>query len=130
MRLTLRPVVLGIGLGLFPGLACTSAPPAPAPPPPGISPSALADLVLLSGNVLTLDAETSTGSAIALKQGRVVFVGDDAGALLWIDSSTRLIDLKGRTVVPGLADSHVHLTSLGVRRFGIDLVGTKSIEEI
>jgi predicted amidohydrolase YtcJ len=48
----------------------------------------------------------------------------------WIGPATRVIDLRGRTVVPGLADAHLHLTSLGARRLGVDLAGAGSIADV
>jgi predicted amidohydrolase YtcJ len=106
--------------------ACSSAPPPKksedAPPPPR------ADLVLTGGTIETLDG--AAGTALAIKAGKIAKVGSDDEIRRWVQPETRVIALQGRTVIPGLVDSHMHLEGLGMRRFGIDLVGTASIEEI
>jgi hypothetical protein len=73
-----------------------------------------ADLVLLNGNVLTVDADDSVAEAVAVKNGRIVAVGDSGEVSKTIGKETRIIDLKGRTVLPGLIDSHMHPGSYGV----------------
>jgi predicted amidohydrolase YtcJ len=84
----------------------------------------------VSGNVDTLDPTHAKASAVAVKDGHVAAVGSDSELQPWIGAETKVIDLKGRTLVPGLMDSHIHLSGVGMRRFGVDLVGTKSIDEV
>ena len=55
-----------------------------------------ADLVLRHGQVVTMDAKDSTQEAVAVREGRIVYVGSDAGAQAWIGSSTKVIDLGGK----------------------------------
>ena len=79
-----------------------------------MSPSPLpADLVLTGGAVLTLDDRDTEGTAIAVRGGRIVHVGDDAGALALVGEGTRHIELDGRAVIPGINESHFHATWLG-----------------
>ena len=101
--------------------------PKPTPPPPPPPPPPRAQLVLVGGNVV---AEKPGATAVAIDDGRIVDVGTDEQLEPWIGDETQVVGLDGRTVMPGLADAHMHLGSLGVRRFGLDLVGTASIEEI
>ncbi|MFC1493433.1 amidohydrolase [candidate division KSB1 bacterium] len=68
-----------------------------------------ADRVFLNGNIYTVDEEFSTASAIAVKDGQFIYVGDDAGVQDYIGPLTFVSDLKGKTVIPGLHDSHVHI---------------------
>jgi predicted amidohydrolase YtcJ len=125
-RTSLRTASLAGLLSL--GLACETTGPVPAPPPPAQGP--FADLVLRGGQVLTLDAGSPRASAVAVRGSKVVEVGPDEAVERWIGADTRVVELGGRTVVPGLVDSHMHLAGLGARRFGIDLVGTSSLEEV
>jgi len=68
-----------------------------------------ADKVYLNGNVYTVDEEFSTASAFAIKDGKFIYVGDDEGVKKHIGSLTFVFDLEGKTVIPGLHDSHVHI---------------------
>jgi hypothetical protein len=93
-----------------------------------------ADLVLVGGAVVTMERSASHpangATAIAIKDGKIARVGSDGEIERWIGPDTKVIGLAGRVAVPGLVDSHMHLEGLGMRRFGVDLVGTASIEEI
>src|SRR4051812_32685565 len=66
------------------------------------------DLVLLNGKILTVDRAASTREALAIRGGRIVAVGTTADVRRFAGSTTRVIDLQGRTVIPGLIDSHMH----------------------
>lgn len=67
-----------------------------------------ADTVLLNGKILTVDRTSSIREALAIRGGRIVAVGTTADIRRLAASTTRVIDLQGRTVVPGLIDSHMH----------------------
>lgn len=67
-----------------------------------------ADMVLLNGHIATQDDRRSFVQAIAIRDGRILATGDNPGILQYRQSHTRTIDLNGRTVVPGLNDSHSH----------------------
>ena len=71
-----------------------------------------ADLVVLNGRVLTVDASFRIAEAVAVREGVFVRVGANADVRALVGSATRVIDARGRSVVPGLIDSHVH--ALGV----------------
>ena len=76
-------------------------------------PLAYPDLVLYNGKIRTFVTETSTCEALACSNGRIVATGssDDMRRLAGADS--KVIDLKGRTSIPGLTDTHVHLSEKG-----------------
>ncbi len=68
-----------------------------------------ADRAYVNGHVLTVDEGFSTASAIAVKDGEFIYVGDAAGIQAHIGPGTFVFDLEGKTVIPGLHDAHVHI---------------------
>jgi predicted amidohydrolase YtcJ len=89
-----------------------------------------ADLVLTNGRIYTVDNARPHASALAVRGGRVLFVGSDAEAKVLAGPSTLVIDLHGATVVPGIVDAHAHLLGLGNKLQRVDLVGSKSYDEV
>ncbi|WP_223694987.1 amidohydrolase [Leifsonia poae] len=77
------------------------------------SPDPSAELVLRGGTVLTLDEEDTRGTAIAVRHGRILRVGSDADVQSAIGRRTRVVELGGRAVIPGINDSHLHAAWLG-----------------
>ena len=73
-----------------------------------------ADLVVLNGKIVTVDARSSIVEAAAVRDGRFVAVGANAEVKKLLGDRTRVIDARGKTVVPGLIESHVH--AIGVAR--------------
>ena len=69
-----------------------------------------ADIVLVNGQVLTVDANDSVAQAVAIAGGKIVAVGSDAQVRSRAGSGTQVIDLQGKTVTPGLIDTHVHFS--------------------
>lgn len=78
------------------------------------------DLILYNGRVTTLDRSNPTATAVAIKDGKFAAVGTDVEVLLLARSSTRVIDLKGRRVLPGLIDNHTHIIRGGLN-FNMEL---------
>jgi predicted amidohydrolase YtcJ len=76
-----------------------------------------ADLILHNGKVLTVDDRFSIAQAIAVEGNRIVAVGDNRQVLTRRGAATRVIDLKGKTVLPGLIDAHVHVLSAGLSEY-------------
>ena len=74
-------------------------------PRAGFSQQDPSEIVLRNGKILTMDADDSVVSSVRIVGGRFIAVGDNLGA---VDPSALVIDLDGRTVIPGLIDSHVH----------------------
>ncbi|MFQ6053970.1 MAG: amidohydrolase [Candidatus Bathyarchaeia archaeon] len=72
-----------------------------------------ADLALLNGKIVTVDVEGSIAEAVAVKFGRILAVGTNREIERSIGGETDVIELDGRTVIPGLIDSHCHMASTG-----------------
>ncbi|MFT4038965.1 MAG: amidohydrolase [Thermomicrobiales bacterium] len=79
------------------------------------------DLLLLNGRILTMDPAQPTASAVAIRMGRIAYVGDDAGARAAAAPGSPVIDLAGRTATPGLNDAHAHPMSVGFALLDLDL---------
>jgi len=88
-----------------------------------------ADLVLRNGAVYTVDAARSWAQAVAVKDGKIVFVGTDADLGDRIGAATQVVDLKGRMLMPGMQDAHIHPISGGIEASACDLNGKRSAEE-
>jgi len=80
-----------------------------------------AELALTGGAIYTVDGARSWAEAVAVRNGRIVYVGTDKGAEAHIGPETTVVDLEGRMVVPGFQDSHVHPISAGLEANSCDL---------
>src|SRR5262249_25362165 len=92
--------------------------------------SADADLILHNGKVVTVDRKFSVHQALAVRGDRIVRVGTNEDVLKTKGSGTRLVDLKGRTVLPGLIDSHVHPTSACMTEFDHPVPDMETIKDV
>ena len=112
-----------------PEKAAAPEPPKPAPKPR--KPEQPADLVILGGDIHTVDPDRPRASALAVRGTRIVAVGDKDDVQGFIGDKTELIELKGASVTPGLTDAHCHLYSLGAQLAGgIDLRGLRSAKDV
>jgi predicted amidohydrolase YtcJ len=89
-----------------------------------------ADMILYNARIHTVDENRPTGEAMAIRDGMVLFVGSRRGAEALAGERTERVDLQGATVIPGMVDAHVHLMGLGAALRNIDLVGTRSYDEV
>lgn len=105
---------------LAPAALVLAAASAPAP----------ADLVLRGGVVHTVDPRRPRAEAVAVRGGRIAAVGTNTDVRAFVGPGTRVVELAGRTVVPGFDDSHAHLLGIGYARLDVDLVGARSYEEV
>jgi predicted amidohydrolase YtcJ len=92
--------------------------------------TAFADLILANGNIVTLDSVNTQATSVAVRQGRVALVGAQEDTLILKDAHTEVVDLRGRTVVPGFVDSHVHLYLTALMSASADVAGARSAAEI
>jgi len=88
-----------------------------------------ADLVFINGNVYTVNAKQPQAQAIAIRADRIVFVGSNAAARQYQSGSTRVVDLHGATVVPGMTDAHYHFIGVGQREMNLNLEGINNLED-
>jgi adenine deaminase len=103
------PAVVGLA-GYHSAKAQGIAPRAPATPL--VSP---ADTILKNGKIVTVDTTSSIAQAIAILGDRIIAVGPDAAMAVHTSAATRVIDLKGRTLIPGLIDGHAHMDREALR---------------
>ncbi len=96
-------------------LTAVPTPVSPATQPiPTLAPGEVADTILVNGNIVTMDAKRTAAKALAIKDGIILFAGDDQAARNMAGESSQVIDLRGRTVTPGLIDAHCHLSACGL----------------
>jgi len=113
MRILIAAVLLAVTLISF---EPTSARPEPA------------DTVFKNGNFYTVNERQPRAEAVAVKAGKIIYVGSNKDVKTFEGNDTRIVDLKGSTVVPGLTDSHYHLSGVGAREMNLNLEGTESLE--
>lgn len=88
-----------------------------------------ADTVFINGNIYTVNDRQPRAEALAVKAGKIIFVGSAKDAKVYQAAATRVVDLRGRTVVPGLTDAHYHLAGVGEREMTLNLEGTTSLKD-
>ncbi|MEM2263540.1 MAG: amidohydrolase [Candidatus Bathyarchaeia archaeon] len=84
----------------------------------------------MNANVVTLDVGRPRAEALAIRDGKIVAAGSNAEVCRYIASGTRVLDLGGRTIVPGFIDCHVHMTGFGQHLQTLNLRDVCSIEEM
>ncbi len=89
-----------------------------------------ADIVFKNGNVYTANDKSAKAQAIAVKDDKIVFVGSNEAAQKFVGTNTRVVDLKGNTVLPGFTDAHQHLSGVGQREMTLNLEGTTSLNDL
>src|ERR1700712_5619222 len=102
-------VLLGAGLGL--------ASPTYAQQADSSSP----ELVLINGKVLTMDGQSSVVEALAILDGKILATGSSASVKSISGTRTRVLDLAGKTVVPGLIDTHAHFKAAGLAEYVVTM---------
>lgn len=86
------------------------------------------DRLLYNGSIHTLKSENDVVEALGINDGKIVFAGSDREALLLYES-LEMVDLKGRTIIPGLGDSHMHFYATCQTLATVDLGGCRSKRE-
>ncbi|MFQ6126549.1 MAG: amidohydrolase [Candidatus Heimdallarchaeota archaeon] len=88
------------------------------------------NLCLVNGNIITMDPTNPKAEAVLIRGGTILRVGFSEEIKAQCDETTKVIDLAGKTVLPGLHDTHIHLLSRGILLQEIELREARSIEEI
>mgnify|MGYP002780534910 FL=1 len=89
-----------------------------------------AEVIVTNARIYTVDDARPMVEAMAIVKGRVAFVGSAREAMALKGAQTRVLDLGGRTVIPGMTDGHAHLSGLGQTLRQVDLVGTTSYAQV
>jgi len=89
-----------------------------------------ADLIFKNANIITMDEKNPRAQAIAIRGDKILAVGSNQQIERFRGKGTEVLDLEGKTVVPGLIDAHMHLISLGKSLSILNFVGTSSLDEI
>jgi predicted amidohydrolase YtcJ len=128
MRLTLSALAGASAMTL---LAACGAPESAAPssgaPEAAATP---ADTIFIGGPIYTGLEGPAMAELVAVKDGRIVYVGDEAGAGAFVGPDTEAIDLEGAAMFPGFTDSHVHVIGVGSRERNLNLEDVASITEL
>ena len=117
-----RPGFLRTLLALF-GSPWLSSEPADAQAAP-------ADLIVTGATIHSVDDANASPEAFAVRGGRFVLVGSTAAVMKLRGPATRVLELSGKTVLPGLVDAHLHLTQLGLSLHELRLFGVGSLDEL
>jgi len=86
-------------------------------------------LVLLNGKILTMDGQSKIAEAVAIRDGRFLAVGDNATIRSMAASGTRTFDLAGKTVVPGLIDTHSHFKAAGMSDYVVNMSRARTVAD-
>jgi len=89
-----------------------------------------ADMVFTNGIVYTVDESNPTAESVAVKDGLILAVGTTAEINEYIGDQTEVIDLEGKTMTPGLIESHAHLMGIGYNKLELDLMYVKTYDEL
>jgi predicted amidohydrolase YtcJ len=94
--------------------------------------SVAADTVFINGQVVTVNKNNDVAEALAVRDGRILYVGGMAGVKPFAAGAGELVDLKGRSLIPGFTDAHEHVLVRGFNELGVDCrsPGVKSIGDI
>lgn len=90
--------------------------------PTGSSSSQLADAVYRGGPIVTVSNDQPLAEALAVKDGRILAVGAERDVMAHVGPSTELVDLDGKTLVPGFIDGHAHVGGFGLQAVGANLL--------
>lgn len=89
-----------------------------------------ADLILYNGKIVTVDDDFGIAEAVAVRDERIIAVGSNGEVRKLASATTKSIDLKGKTVLPGLMDSHVHATGASMYEFDHEVPEMESIDDV
>src|SRR5260370_33704067 len=88
-----------------------------------------ANLVFKNGNIYAVNESMPRAQAVAVKGDRIVFVGSNDAVQKFVGKDTRVVDLHGNTVLPGITDAHHHLSGVGFREMTLNLEGISNLQD-
>jgi predicted amidohydrolase YtcJ len=88
-----------------------------------------ADMIIVNAKVITVDPAFSLVGAVAVKDGKIVGVGDEADIRRYAGPTTNVLDAGGKTVIPGLIDTHAHVEAAGLLKYSVSFDGVGSVAE-
>jgi len=89
-----------------------------------------ADLIIYNGKIYTMDANQPIAEMVAIKGGKIIHVGSSDELDRWRGSQTKIINLEGKTMTPGLIESHGHIMGMGYAKMKLDLSQVKNYQEL
>lgn len=96
----------------------------------GNSPQSSADIVVVNARIYTVNAQQPWADSLAIRSDKIVAVGEAKDVARYRGSSTKVFDAKGHLVLPGFTDCHIHFMEGSLGLTHVDLIGTKSVEDI
>ncbi|MBO6506285.1 MAG: amidohydrolase [Kordiimonadaceae bacterium] len=93
-------------------------------------PLVVADLIIWGGTIYTAEDSGPTAEAVAVQNGRIIFVGARSGAEGYLTPQTQIVDLEGASLYPGFTDAHAHLSGIGARELSLNLEGVASLKAL
>ncbi|WP_308909617.1 amidohydrolase [Pseudokordiimonas caeni] len=90
----------------------------------------VADRVIVGATIYTVDGDNRVVDAMAVREGKILYVGDRAGAQAYVGDGTQVDALDGKVIFPGFTDTHAHVASGGEELNGLSLTGVGSVEEV
>ena len=90
-------------------------------------PFVTADMVIWDGTIYTAEDSGPTAEAVAVQNGRIIYVGNREGAAAYVTPETQIVSLEGATLYPGFTDAHAHLSGIGERELSLNLEGSPSL---
>ena len=89
-----------------------------------------ADLVVQNGMIYTVSPDQPRAEALAVKDGKIVFVGDQTAVASWVGEATVILDLQGQTMTPGWIEGHGHFMGMGYNKLRLDLREVRNYDEL
>ncbi|MBT5051340.1 MAG: amidohydrolase [Rhodospirillaceae bacterium] len=86
--------------------------------------------MLTNGHVVTLDAKSTEAQAVAVRGSRIIAIGTNGELASLAGAESRIIDVEGRAIIPGIIDAHAHMEREGLKSLRLSLTGAKSIADI
>jgi predicted amidohydrolase YtcJ len=87
------------------------------------------ELILVNGKILTMNSSSTVAEAVAIRDGKILAVGNNSAIRPLAGAQTRVVDLAGKTVVPGLIDTHAHFKAAGLAEYVVNMSRAKNVTE-